>query len=108
MGDIDGLVPDAFQLGANLHRHCDESQVAGGRLAQREEFDAAVVDLHLEPVEVVIVHVNAPRGLIVALQQRFHRFGKAAVGECGHLQQLVFEGRKFLIEMSFHEERGRG
>ena len=60
-GDVDRVIADALEIVRDLERGGDESQIAGHRLLQRQQRDAALVDLDLEPVDDVVV-VESPRG----------------------------------------------
>ena len=52
---VHGLVADALEVGVDLDRGHDEAQVGGRRLVQGDQLEAAVVDLDVELVDLVLV-----------------------------------------------------
>ena len=68
LGDVHGLVADPLQVGVDLHGRRDQAQVRGHGLLQRQQLQAAVVDLDLQVVDLLVgrddllglVHVVAP------------------------------------------------
>ena len=73
-------------------------------LAQGEQFDAAVVDLDLQLVELGVVGVHLFGEGAVALHERLERLRHALLGEAGHAQQELcsFKSAQFLVEVPFH------
>ena len=54
LGDVGALVAHPFQVGDDLERNRDEAQIAGGRLAQRQQFQTALVDGNLGRIDLMI------------------------------------------------------
>ena len=54
LGDVHRQVADALEVGDDLQRGGDEAQVARGRLPERQDLPAQLVDLDLEPVDLVV------------------------------------------------------
>ena len=61
LGDVDREVADAFEIGVDLHRRDDRAQVGGHRLVERQQREAAVVDLDVERVERAVAGEHARR-----------------------------------------------
>ena len=47
-------VSDAFQIAVDLEPRDDHSQIDRHRLMQRQQFEAAVVDLHVQRVDFLV------------------------------------------------------
>ena len=73
LGDVDGQVADALEIGVDLDRGDDGPQVGGHRLVQREQLEAAVVDLDVQLVERLVAVQHALDELAVAVDQRLDR-----------------------------------
>ena len=70
LGDVDREVADALEIGVDLDRRDDRAQVDGHRLVQRQQREAAVVDLDVQRVERLVADQDARDELAVALDQR--------------------------------------
>ena len=71
-GDVSGHVADPLQVAVDLDRRRDEAEVARGGLPQRQQADAFLLDLHVDPVDLVVLADDLPRQLGIALQQGPH------------------------------------
>ena len=84
LGDVHGLVADPLQVGVDLHGRRDEAQVRGHRLLQRQQLQAAVVDLDLQVVDL-LVGADDQLGLVqAALDQGADRAVDALLHQRAH------------------------
>ena len=61
LGDVDRQVADALEVGVDLDRRDDRAQVGGHRLVQRQQREAAVVDLDVQRVDRLVAGEHARR-----------------------------------------------
>ena len=61
LGDVHGQVADALEVGVDLHRGDDRPQVGGHRLVERQQREAAVVDLDVQRVDRLVAGEHAGR-----------------------------------------------
>jgi hypothetical protein len=47
LAEVNGHVADPFQIRRDFEAGCDESQIAAGRLMQREQSNAEIIDIHV-------------------------------------------------------------
>jgi len=87
LGDVDGQVADAFEVGVDLDRGDNRAQVGGHRLVQREQLEAAVVHLDVQLVDRLVAVEHAVDGRDVAADQPVHRGADALLREAAHLEQ---------------------
>ena len=99
-GDVDGQVADPFEVGVDLHGGDNRAQVRGHRLVQREQLEAAVVDLDVELIDRLIPREDAVHARGVALDERPHRRADAILGEAAHLEQPRLELFQFFLKMT--------
>jgi hypothetical protein len=87
--DVDGQVAHALQVGDDLERGGDEAQVAGGRLPQRQDAPAGLVDGHLHAVDHPVpgLHLLGQGG--VALDHGAHAAGDGGLDQAAHLEELL-------------------
>ena len=106
LGDVDREVADAFEIGVDLDRREDRPQVGGHRLVQREQPEAAVVDLDVQLVDRLVADQHGLDLVEIALGQTVHRSAHALLGEPAHLEQPRREQLELVLEMScgaFHQ-----
>ena len=84
LGDVAGIVADALQFLADLHRRDDEAQVRRHRRPQREEADAEALDLALQPVDRGVAGGDLGGGRGVAPGKHVGGIGHLALGEAAH------------------------
>ncbi len=70
-GDVHGLIGDALDVHAGLHRGDDQSKVGCDGLEADEEFDALAVDLDFEQVDFLVVGDDDVAEVVVALEEAF-------------------------------------
>ena len=100
LGDVDREVADALEVRVDLHGRDDRAQVDGHRLVQRQQREAAVVDLDVQRVERLVAAQHARRSSsrsrsTSALDGQAHLF----LGEPAHLEQPRLELFELLLEM---------
>ena len=59
LGDVDRQVADALEVGVDLDGRDDRAQVGGHRLVQRQQREAAVVDLDVQLVDRLVADQDA-------------------------------------------------
>ncbi len=77
LGDVDGLVADALEVGVHLDDRAHQPEVGGDGILEREKLDAQVVDFELELVDRRVAGRHLDRQIGLALQQRRHRVAHA-------------------------------
>ena len=97
LGDVGGVVADAFEVAADLQRGENLAQVARHRLAQRQQPDRQIVELALELVDLGVAFDDAGGERAVALGDRIDRRGELAFGEPAHLDDHVVEPAQLLV-----------
>ena len=58
-GDVDRQIADALEVGVDLHGGDDRPEVGGHRLVERQQREAAVVDLDVQAVERLVADEHA-------------------------------------------------
>jgi len=84
--DLRRLVADALQIGDGLHHRDQQAQVAGGRLAARDDLAAGLVEADLESVDAVVVGDHAVDQVHLAGDQGLHRARDLFLDQAAHLQ----------------------
>ena len=100
LADILREVAHSLQIGRDLHRGGDEPQIARGGLAQGQEPDALLVDLHVVGIDLVIGLDHALGQVGVALHQRLDGVGHLRFDERPHPKDALFERGEFFVEHS--------
>ena len=91
LGDVDRQVADALEVGVDLHRRDDRAQVGGHRLVQRQQREAAVVDLDVQRVERLVAGQHALDQVAVALDEPLDREAHFFFGQAAHFEQPGLE-----------------
>ena len=97
LGDIGGVIADAFEVAADLERGEDLAQIARHRLAQRQQADRQIVELAFQLVDLGIALDDAGGERAVAFGDRVDRRGELAFGEPAHLDDHVVEPAQLLV-----------
>ncbi len=103
LGDVDGLVADALEIGDDLHGGGDEAQIAGGRLVQRQELHALLVDLDVVGVHLRVAVDDLLGQHRVALQQRGHDPADLVLDQAAHGQQGLLERVQLFVKVALHD-----
>ena len=91
LGDIDGEVTDALEVGIDLDGGDDRAQVDRHRLVQRQELEAAAVDLDVQLVDRRVAGQHAVDDGRVALDESADGRADAVLGEAAHFEQPCLE-----------------
>jgi hypothetical protein len=103
LGDVDGLVADAFEIIVDAGNGKDEPEINGHQLMEREKLENAVVDFKLEFVDGVFFIENATGELFVGFENGVDGLVDGALGETAHPQEALFQLVQIFFEMAFHE-----
>ena len=100
-GDVDRQVADALEVGVDLHGRDDRAQVGGHRLVQREQREAAVVDLDVQPLigssPFSTCSMSSRSRSVERLDGEAHLF----LGQAAHLEQPRLELLELFLEMPY-------
>ena len=66
------MVRDAFEHRRHFRNRDNETQIARGGLAQRNDVDALAIDLDFEMIDLIVVFEHLPRDFAVAFAERIH------------------------------------
>jgi hypothetical protein len=94
------MVADALEVVGDLHRHGDEAQVAREGLLEREEMDAAVLDLHLDRVQLPVPEHDGLRERRIALAERLDRMTHKLLRQGRHLEEKRAQLGQFGMEVT--------
>ena len=98
--DVDREISDPFEVGVDLDGRDDCPQVGRHRLVQRQQLEAAIVDLDVEFVDRLVAVQDPVDHLDVAGRQPVDGRADALFGEATHLEQPALEHFELLLEMS--------
>ena len=87
--DVDRLVADPLEVRVDLHGRGDEPQVHRERGLGGEQLQAAVVDVHLEIVDLLVGGDDPLRVLLVAVDEGVDRAVHALLHQPPHGEELV-------------------
>ena len=99
LGDVHRQIADALEVGVDLHGGDDRAQVGGHGLVEREQREAAAVDLDVQPVERLVAGQHALDERVVALDEPLDRQADVFLGEPAHLEQPRLELFELFLEM---------
>ena len=102
LGDVDGEVADALEVGVDLHRGQHGPQIDRDRLVQRQQLDAALVDLDVQVVEWLVARLHARREVGVALHQRGRHQAHLLLGDAAHHEQPLLQRVEVLLHLRHH------
>jgi hypothetical protein len=100
LGDVHGEVAHALEVGVDLHRGHDGAEVHGHGLMQRQQLEAAVVDLDVELVDGGVAGEHAFERAGVAPDEAVERRAQALLGQATHLEEPRLELVQFFLEVS--------
>ena len=103
LGDVDGLIADAFEVIVDARDREDQTEVGSHQLVEREELDDAVVDFELQFIDGVFFIEDAFGKLLVGVQDRVDRLVNGAFGEAAHPQEALFELVQIFFKVAFHD-----
>ena len=99
LGDVDREVADALEVGVDLDGGDDRAQVGRHRLIERQQREAAAVDLDVQRVERLVAGEHAVDQIAVALDQPLDRQAHLFFGQAAHLEQPRLELFELFLKM---------
>jgi hypothetical protein len=99
LGDVDRQIADALEIGVDLDRRQDDAQVDRHRLVQRQQLDAAAVDLDVQLVDRRVAGEHLVDERPIAVDEAGDRRAHALLGEAAHLEQPRLELAQLLLEV---------
>ena len=87
LGDVHRQVADALEIGVDLHGRDDGAEVGRHRLIERQQREAAVVDLDVERVQRLVAAHHAVDDAVVAVHEALDREADVLLGQAAHLEQ---------------------
>jgi hypothetical protein len=102
LGDVDGLIADAFKVIVDAGNGEDKAQVGGHELVESEELNDAVVDFELKFVDSVFFIKDTLGELFIGIEDGVNRLMNGALGEAAHPKEAFLELVQILFEVSFH------
>jgi hypothetical protein len=102
LGDIHGLVADAFEVIIDARDGQDETQVNSHRLLQRQQTLHAIVDLDLHFVDRVFFLQHGLCQTLVGVQHCVHCLMHGTFGQARHPEQPLLQFFEIMFEVSFH------
>ena len=90
-----------------MHDHRDEPQVRGDRRLQREERQDPVVELEVDPVDLVVARDDTLRPVVVVLDHRLHGVVDGVTGEFAEREQLQLHLVELLVEVRARHQPNR-
>ena len=97
--DVDRQVADPLEVGVDLDRRDDRPQVDGHRLVQRQQLEAAAVDLDVQLVDRPVAGQHPVDHGGVAFDQPLDRRADPVLGQPAHLEQPRLELFQLLLKM---------
>ncbi len=102
LGDVDGLIADAFEVVVDAGHGEDESQIGGHKLMEREQLHDAVVDFNLKLVDGVFFFEDALGEGFIGIEHGVNGLVDGTLCEASHPEQALFELVQILFKMAFH------
>jgi hypothetical protein len=102
LGDVDGLIADAFKVIVDAGNGEDEAQVGGHELVESEELNNSVVDFELKFVDRVFFIKDTLGELFIGIEDGVNRLMNGALGEAAHPKEAFLELVQILFEVAFH------
>jgi hypothetical protein len=98
--DVDGEVADPLEVGVDLQRGDDGPEIDGHRLVERQQREAAVVDLDVQRVHRLVADEHAIEQVAIAFDQSLDRQAHLLLREPAHFEQPRLELFELLLEMT--------
>src|SRR5574340_857038 len=100
--DIDGLIPDAFEIAIDAGSGKYEAQVDGHRSLEGDELHHTLVDFDLHLVDGVFVIDDALGQGFVLLKYSLDRLVDSELGETRHTEQALLQLLQIMFKVPFH------
>jgi hypothetical protein len=106
LGDVDGQVADAFEVGVDLDRRHNAAEIHGHRLVEGEQAEAAAVDLDVQLVDRFVPAKHPFDELDVARHQAVHGRSHPLFCEPAHCEEAALQRLEFFLKMPDHSFHG--
>ena len=100
LGDVDREIADALEVGVDLDGRDDRPQIDGHRLVERQQREAAAIELDVEPVQWLVAADHAIDQIAIAVDQPFDCQPHLLFGEAAHLEQPSLQMLELLLKMT--------
>ena len=87
--DVHGHITDPFEIGGDLETGGDKPEVAAGGLVQGQQTNADIVDVHVEPVHLMVAFNDDLGELGISVHQRLHRFLNLIFDQSSHVEDFL-------------------
>jgi hypothetical protein len=91
LGDVDGLIADAFEIIVDAGNGQDETEVCSHELMESEELHDTIVNFELQFIDGVFFIEHAFGELLVGIENGMNSLMNGAFGETAHPKQPLFE-----------------
>jgi hypothetical protein len=102
LGDVYGLVADAFEIIVDARYSQYEAKVHGHQLMQGEKLNDAIVNFELKFVDCAFFFEYALGELLIGVQHGVHGLMHGALGEAAHPQKTLFQFVQITFKVTFH------
>ena len=103
LGDVVGLIADAFHVRNHLQGRGDAAQVAGHRLLMQQQPQTQVLDVSLLPVDLPIQRRHLLGQRLIPCGQGLGGQRDHALAQRAHLDQLPMQLGQLLIKAAPHQ-----
>ena len=100
LADVDGEVAHPFEVAVDLDRGHDHPQVHRHRLVEREQPEAAAVDLDVQLIDRFVAGKDLVSGLDVPFGHGLEGQPETLFGKAAHEEQPCLELFEFFLEVS--------
>ena len=106
-GDARRLIGDPLQIRAELHRRDDGAQIDRHRLEAQQQFDAVLIHLLFEQIDLLVVGDHLVAQLAIALEQPAEGPLQIALRQARHHQHVLAQETQRLVERTEDVQIGR-
>jgi hypothetical protein len=99
LGDVHRQVAHSLEVGVDLDRRHDLPQVGGHRLVQRQQAEAAVVDLDVQLVDRLVAAQHQVDERRVARDEPLDRRAHPLLRQAAHLQEAALQRLELFPEV---------
>src|SRR3990172_11428881 len=102
LGDIDGLVADAFEIVVDARDGQYEAQVSSHQLLQRQQLHHAIVDFDLQLVDGRLFLQNLFGQRSLAIENGMNGLVHSPFGQAAHPQDALLQLVQIALKVPFH------
>ncbi len=99
LGDVDRQVADALEVGVDLHSRDDRAKIHGHRLIERQQREAALIDLDVQRIDWLVADQHAFDAAAIAGNQTLDGKTHLFFREPTHFEQPRLEMFELLLKM---------